>query len=173
MLEQTAADNSRKRLSATLVITHFSNSLCHLGILTHFLLMPFHSPCTCDPHCVAGVKAGMGSLCILLLLPLQLTGWPWGLHFDQAHFTAKPLPGLDFFFSFVFLGPLPWPMEVPRLGMESELQPPAYTTATVTWDLSCTCSLHHSSWQHQILNPLSKARDWTCNLPEKDSNQAI
>ena len=27
-------------------------------------------------------------------------------------------------------------MEVPRLGVESELQPPAYTTATATRDLS-------------------------------------
>ena len=29
-----------------------------------------------------------------------------------------------------------------------------------------TCDLHHSSWQCQILNPLSKARDWTCVLME-------
>ena len=33
-----------------------------------------------------------------------------------------------FFFS--FLGPHPQHMEVPRLGVESELQLPAYTTAT-------------------------------------------
>ena len=26
------------------------------------------------------------------------------------------------------------------------------------------CKLHHSSWQCQILNPLSKARDWICKL---------
>ena len=31
-------------------------------------------------------------------------------------------------------------------------------------DLSFVCDLQHSSWQHQILNPLSKARDQTCNL---------
>ena len=31
-------------------------------------------------------------------------------------------------------------------------------------DLSPICDLHHSSWQHWILNPLSDARDWTCNL---------
>ena len=34
-------------------------------------------------------------------------------------------------------------------------------TATATPGLSCTCDLHHSSWPHQILNPLSKARDGT------------
>ena len=50
-------------------------------------------------------------------------------------------------------------MEVPRLGVESELQLLARTTATATWDPSHICDLHHSSWQHQILNPLSKARD--------------
>ena len=31
-------------------------------------------------------------------------------------------------------------------------------------DLSCVCDLHHSSWQHQILNWLSKARDRACVL---------
>ena len=48
-------------------------------------------------------------------------------------------------------------MEVPRLEVESELQLPAYTTATATGDLSCTCDLHHSSWQHW--NTLIEARD--------------
>ena len=52
-------------------------------------------------------------------------------------------------------------MEVPRLGVESELQLPAYTTATAMQDLSRIFNLHHSSRQHQILNPLRKARDWT------------
>ena len=52
-------------------------------------------------------------------------------------------------------------MEVPRLGIESELQLPAYTTATATQYLSHVCDLHHSSQQCQILNPLSKARDQT------------
>ena len=31
-------------------------------------------------------------------------------------------------------------------------------------DPSCVCDLHHSSWQHRILNPLSEARDWARNL---------
>ena len=50
-------------------------------------------------------------------------------------------------------------MAVPRLGVESELQLTVYTTATVTWDLSHVCDLHHSSWQRQIPDPLSEARD--------------
>ena len=52
-------------------------------------------------------------------------------------------------------------MEVPRLGIESELQLPAYTTATAMPDLSCIYDLHHSSQQCPTVNPMSKARDWT------------
>ena len=55
-------------------------------------------------------------------------------------------------------------MEVPRLGVESKLQLLAYTTATITQDLSHVCYLHHSSRKRQTLNPLSKARDQTCIL---------
>ena len=51
-------------------------------------------------------------------------------------------------FVFVFLGPHPWHVENPRLGVESEWQLPAYTTAQ----------------QHRILNPLSGARDPMCIL---------
>ena len=45
-----------------------------------------------------------------------------------------------------------------------ELQLLAYTTATGTADPSHVCDLHHISWQHWIRNPLSEARDRTCNL---------
>ena len=55
-------------------------------------------------------------------------------------------------------------MEVPRLGIRSELYPLAYARATATPDLGCICDLHHSSWQRRILNLLSKARDQTHNL---------
>ena len=40
----------------------------------------------------------------------------------------------------------------------------ATATATATWDPSHVCDLYHSSWQCRILNPLCKARDWTCIL---------
>ena len=70
----------------------------------------------------------------------------------------------DFILLFCFLGLHLQLMEVPRLGVQSELQPPAYSTATATWDLSRICDLHHSSWQHQILNPLSEVRERTCVL---------
>ena len=54
---------------------------------------------------------------------------------------------------FCFLGLHPLHMEVPRSGVESELQLPASTTATATPDPSHVCDLHHSSRQRQILNP--------------------
>ena len=69
-------------------------------------------------------------------------------------------PALLKIFSFFFLGPHLQHMEVPKLGVESELQLPA----TATPDLSCVCDLHHSSWQCRILNPLSEAMDRTHNL---------
>ena len=55
-------------------------------------------------------------------------------------------------------------MAVPRLGVKLELQMPAYATATATWNPSRICDLCHSSWQCQILNPLSEARDQIRNL---------
>ena len=73
------------------------------------------------------------------------------VHGDSLSGAGKVLMSLFFFFSFFgFLGPHPWLMKVPRLGVESELQLP---------DQSCIFDLHHSSQQCQILNPLSKARD--------------
>ena len=65
---------------------------------------------------------------------------------------------LSFFF---FLGPHVQHMEVLQLGVELELQLPAYSTAMATPDLSHACNLHPSSWQGWILNPLREARDQT------------
>ena len=61
----------------------------------------------------------------------------------------------------IFLGLSPRHMEVLRLGVKSELQPPAYAPATATPDPSQVCDLYHSSQQRHILNPLSGARDQT------------
>ena len=55
-------------------------------------------------------------------------------------------------------------MEISRPGVESELQLPAYTTGTAITDPSYICNLCGSLKQHQILNPLSEARDQTCIL---------
>ena len=52
-------------------------------------------------------------------------------------------------------------MEIPRLGMESEIQLLAHTTTRAMPDLRHTCNLHHGSWQCHIPDPTSEARDWT------------
>ena len=85
---------------------------------------------------------------------------------NTAHYTILPRPYLHVFFIFLifhffFLGPHSRHMGVPRLGVDSELQLPAYAIATATPDLSHICDLHHSCQQRQIPNPLSKARDRT------------
>ena len=57
-------------------------------------------------------------------------------------------------------------MEVHRLVVKLELQLLTYTTAIATEDPSCVWDLHHSLWQHWILNPLTEARNQTCILTE-------
>ena len=63
-------------------------------------------------------------------------------------------------------------MKVLRLGVESELQLPAYTSATAAPDLSHICDVRHSSWQCQILNLLYKARDQTHILMDTSHMEA-
>ena len=67
-------------------------------------------------------------------------------------FKFFSLLGFSVCFVFYFA---PRHREVPRLGVELELQLPAYTTATATRDPSCICK------PHRILNPPSEARDGT------------
>ena len=87
---------------------------------------------------------------------LKLRGVPPG-----ASLSSVCVFCFGFFCLFVFLGLHLRHMAVPRLGVELELQLPAYITATATQGPSCICDLHHSSRQHWILNPLSKAKDQT------------
>ena len=74
------------------------------------------------------------------------------------HSTAAPTQGS---FSFLFLLFRATRLEVPRLGVESELQLLACTTATATAtaDPSYICNLCHSSPQCQVPNPPIGARD--------------
>ena len=121
-----------------------------------------------------------------VFLTLKFLGWIYGIHFWTSALLvcfwplfSIPLcsclssrwhhlhPLYLFMYLFSFLGrggPHPHHMEVPRLEIESELQPPAYAIATAVWDPSHTFDLHHSSQQCQIFNPLSEAKDWTCKL---------
>ena len=67
---------------------------------------------------------------------------------------------LNFLFS-CFFRAAPKPYEIPRLGVELGLELQAYTTAIAMRDQSHVCNLYHSSQQHRIPDPLSKARDRT------------
>ena len=74
------------------------------------------------------------------------------------------IPGSPFIHSDIFFHPFRaarMACGVPRLGVQSELKLPAYTTATATWEPSLVCDLQHSSQQCWILNPLIEARDRT------------
>ena len=83
------------------------------------------------------------------------------LHLLTPNSQSIPLsPDFFLFFDLFFRATLRH-MEVPRLGVISELQLPAYATAMAMPDLSCICGLYHSSQQCRILNPLSRARDRT------------
>ena len=66
------------------------------------------------------------------------SNFPWGRD-EKANFVFcfADVPDRDFFFGGgVFLQPHLWHVEVPGLGVESELHLPAYATATAMRDLS-------------------------------------
>ena len=92
---------------------------------------------------------------------------PWPQSFSSFQSPCWPLSGWDLpiilFYFFLFRAE-PGHMEVPRQGVKLELQLPAYTTATATPNLRLVCTLHHSSQQCWIPNPLSRARDRTAFL---------
>ena len=74
-------------------------------------------------------------------------------------------------FIYLFLWPYLQHMEVPKAGVESELQLLAYTTTTAAQDPSHGCDVYCSSRQCWILNPLIEARHWTCILV--DASQVL
>ena len=80
-------------------------------------------------------------------------------HIDILVYLYLSVP-LSFSYShFFFLGPHLWHIEIPRLGVEMELQLPAYTTVTAMPDPSHIYKLHQSTQQCWILNPLNGATD--------------
>ena len=64
---------------------------------------------------------------------------------DRKEDASPAMPFYFILFHFIidfFLWLHLWHMKVPRLGVESEQQPPAYTTATAMQDSSHICTLH-------------------------------
>ena len=64
---------------------------------------------------------------------------------NSSTFSMGPWSPLFVWFGLVLLGLNLWHMDVPRLGMELELQYLAYTTATATQDLSHIGKLHNGT----------------------------
>ena len=118
-------------------------SIC-LCVLQFLLTMSYSFQCT-----------GIISLNIWYNSQVKISG-P-GLLFGGLGFLV-----FGVFFLLCFLGLPLQHMEIPRLRVESELQ--LLATATATRDSSHIYDLYWSSWQCWILDPLSKARDWTCIL---------
>ena len=82
------------------------------------------------------------------------------VHFLQFFLCIQLL--LLFIFIFIFfLGPYLGHMEVPRLGVESELQLQVYATATALPALRPFCDLHCSLQQCWVLTRLIKDRNGT------------
>ena len=52
-----------------------------------------------------------------------------------SHNSSSHIFIFTFYFYFLILGLHPWHTEIPRLGVELELQLPAYIAATATQDL--------------------------------------
>ena len=73
---------------------------------------------------------------------IWMKGWEWD--YKILYFSNS-----QSFSFFLFLGPHPWHLEVPRLGVKLELQLPTYATATAMLDPSHICDLHcslHQCW---------------------------
>ena len=81
-------------------------------------------------------------------------GRGWNLHLHSDPSCRSQILYLFFLIlSFLpFLGPLPWHMEVPRLGVELELQPLAYTSPRVRHtDLGLTAFFSRPSSSETVI----------------------
>ena len=76
----------------------------------------------------------------------------------RAESEKEDFKSILFFLFFLFMA---IPVTNGSAQARGQIQRP---TATATPDLSHICDLHHSSRQRRMLNPLSEARDRTCNL---------
>ena len=123
--------------------------------------------------CYAPWLSRASLLVFSILNPLKGGQMPWLMALWPQYSSFTKMTGgilclrykwVSFFFFFFFLRLHPRHTEVSGLGVESELQLPAYTTATATLDLSCIYKPNHSSRQCWILHPLSEAWDRTCTL---------
>ena len=116
--------------------------------LTHWArpgIKPISSMTFCEDSIYSHPLSHNGNSCLFLFLFYFISFYLF--YFILLYFIL-------FYFILCFIGPFLWYMEVPKLGVESELQLLAYTTATATWDPSSICDPYHRSWQCRIPDPL-------------------
>ena len=105
--------------------------------------------------CGAGYESGDSGFCLIaqffwFLNPFLASHFEISRHVSPLNKT--PNPTFLFFFFFCFLQQYMQHMEVPRLGVESELQLLTHTTATAIQHLIPICDPHHSLQQPLSLN---------------------
>ena len=125
--------------------------------ISSLLLSKFSVCKQCGPSRWSNLRAAVAGLPESPSLPLNPISIP-------TPWNCSPCLPFFLFVCFLFFRATSMHMEGPRLGVESELQLLAYTTATTMPDPSPIFYLCQSSQQRQILNPPSKARDWSCIL---------
>ena len=108
------------------------------------------------------VSSSLDFLYHAILWYLSFSVWLTSLIMINSGFILVAANGICLFVC--FLGLHSWCTEVPRPGLESELQLLAYGTATAMQEPRHIWDLYHSSWQHQLPDPLREARDGTCIL---------
>ena len=101
------------------------------------------------------------------LYDFQIFSFFW--FFTLFPFPFLSFPFLSFLFSFVFLGLHPWHLEVPRLGVKSELQMPATATAITMPDLSTSATYttahgNAGSSTHWARPGIEPASSWIIDL---------
>ena len=110
----------------------------------------FHTLPCCYIHTCMHIYVLHVYLCIMFICVYECVCVVYLYYFadlDLIVFICHGEPGFsNSFLFFLFLEPhtlqeFPWHVEVPRVGVELELQLPAYTTATATLDLSHICDL--------------------------------
>ena len=102
----------------------------------------YRQGCSTGDECTLLLQGG-GCKIETTIQSCQMAKEPFYFEFYMNFYVKQP--NKFFFFFFVFLGPHLWHMEVPRLGVKSELQLLTYAIATAMQNLSHVCDLHHSS----------------------------
>ena len=92
-------------------------------------------------HCTTA-----GSLLVRILIFWKQYKWIEGFVVGVTWSDSIFVVVVVVFVLFLYFMAAPSTYEVPRLGVESKLQLPAYSIAAAMWDPSCVFNLRHSLW---------------------------